>query len=346
MQRFDAIVVGAGVMGAATARALSKRGASVCLLEQFFIGHDNGSSHGSSRVFRFSYPDPLYVTMAQQAKVLWRELEAESGESLLLGDGGLDLGPDIEANAAALEECAAEYEQLTGAAVAERWPTLSVPPEQPALFQPDGGYVAADLAVETFVASAVRAGCALRERTQAVVMEPALDGVIVTTDDDIIGASVVIVTAGAWAGELLGRAGIDLPVKVTRETVAYFKIDGDVPPLVEWGEPTKYALPAPGEGLKAAEHIAGPVTDPHEPGSVDEASVERIAAWVGERFPSADPKPLRAETCLYTNTIDEHFILERHGPLVIGSPCSGHGFKFAPFIGEHLADLAFPRSRL
>ena len=153
-------------------------------------------------------------------------------------------------------------------------------------------------------------------------------------------AESVVVTAGSWARRLLSSAGIALDVRPTRETVAYFALDEVPPPVVEWGTPAIYALPDPGRGLKVGQHIAGPTTDPDDEGAPDAASVARLQTWVAERFPTADPRARRPETCLYTNTPDESFVLERHGNVVVGSPCSGHGFKFAPLIGDLLADLA------
>jgi sarcosine oxidase len=163
----------------------------------------------------------------------------------------------------------------------------------------------------------------------------------VHTDHAVFEAPVVVVTAGGWARNLLATAGIDLPVRVTRETVAYFELLGDTPPpIVEWGDPSVYALPSPGQGIKAAQHIAGPETDPDEEASPSTASVDVVSSWIQRRLPNANAVPHLVETCIYTNTLDESFILERHGPVVVGSPCSGHGFKFAPLIGERLASLA------
>jgi len=154
-------------------------------------------------------------------------------------------------------------------------------------------------------------------------------------------AAVAVVTAGAWARPLLGAAGIDLPVTPTRETAAYFRLEGSPPPvLVQWTGRPFYALFSPAFGLKAARHMVGPATDPEMPGVVSEVSVAEVSAWVGERFATADPAPVHTETCVYTNTADERFIMERRGSIVIGSPCSGHGFKFAPLVGERLAALA------
>ncbi|MEX2238734.1 MAG: N-methyl-L-tryptophan oxidase [Dehalococcoidia bacterium] len=341
MKAFDVAVIGAGVMGAATARALAKRGKKVVLLEQVEVGHTRGSSHGTSRIFRFSYPSAEYVKMAQESLPLWRELERESGETLLTITGGLDRGPHIAENAAALSSCGASYEIHKGAAINQRFAGLSLPPDEPVLLQGDAGYLAADACVSAFVSSAVTAGAEVRERSRVDSIKAAGDGVEVETAEGMVHAQVAVVTAGAWAAGILGSLGIDLPLRPTRETVAYFATRGEVlPPLVEWGHPAIYALPAPGVGIKAGEHQAGPTVDPDEVGGPDEASLARVKQWVRDRFPLADPEPLQVETCLYTNTPDEGFVLERFGNVVVGSPCSGHGFKFAPLIGERLADLA------
>ena len=137
----------------------------------------------------------------------------------------------------------------------------------------------------------------------------------------------------------------DVPVQVTRETIAYFRSEGDPPPaIVELDEITRghgmYSLHDPVHGLKAGEHHAGPVVDPNDVGAPDTASVARVSAWVRDRFPAVDPEPLGAESCLYTSTADGSFVLERRGRVVVGSACSGHGFKFAPVVGRRLAGLA------
>jgi sarcosine oxidase len=337
----DVVVVGAGVMGAATARALARRGHETVILEQFEVGHRRGSSHGASRVFRLSYQDPLYVRMAQETLPLWRELEEESGRAILTTTGGVDVGSGAVANATALEACGATLERMDGRAATERFPVFSLPPEAPALFQPDAGIVHADVAVRAFLASAQAGGGELREGTRATRLTTEGDAVVIETEKDAVRARIVVVTAGAWARPLLATAGIDLPVVPTRETTAYFAIDEPWPPvLVQWEAAPYYALANPGMGIKTAQHHAGPVVDPDDEGEVSENAVDRLSDWVKERFPGADPEPQSAETCLYTNSDDERFILERRGAGVVGSPCSGHGFKFAPLVGRRLAALA------
>ena len=186
-------------------------------------------------------------------------------------------------------------------------------------------------------------GVVLRERTPVASLRPVGERAeVMTAGGETIRVAVAVVTAGAWAKGLVAGAGIDLPVTSSRETVAFFRIEREtgLPTFVDWGDPLTYSLPSPGQGVKVGMHRTGPATDPDRPSAVDERAVSRMAAWVARYYPAADRQAHHAETCLYTSTEDEDFILERHGPIVVGSPCSGHGFKFAPLIGERLAQLA------
>lgn len=344
MRDVDVVVVGAGVMGAAAAWRLAGRGREVVVLEQFDLGHDRGSSHGSVRVFRFSYDDPRFVGMAMDALPLWRELERESERTILTITGGYDFGPSehLEANAKALATQGASIEMIDGKELMRRYPATSVAADSPILHQPDAGFIFAELAVRTFAERAAERGADLRERSPVLGLRSSDDRVEVTTAGETFRARMAIVTAGSWARGLLEGVGIDLPVVPSRETVAFFALKDDppVPVLVEWTSPPTYALPSPGQGLKAGWHRSGPEADPDQPGPVDSRVIDYLSSWVAEHYPSADPHPYHAETCMYTNTADESFILERHGPIVVGSACSGHGFKFAPLIGERLAELA------
>ena len=341
MREVEFAVVGAGVMGSATAWALSKREREVVLLEQFELGHARGSSHGRSRVFRFSYEDPLYVRMAMESLPLWRELEAESGHALLTILGGIDFGGDVGANVNALRECGASFEAMTESDAEDRFPTVRLA-EGDALFQQDAGIVAADRAVRALVEAATQRGAEVLEHSEVMELLPKDAGVEVRTEQGTYAVRCAVVTAGAWVRPLLAGTGIDVPVIPTRETVAYFDHDNEMslPILVDRGSPLVYALPDPGYGIKAGAHHTGPPTDPDDEGTLSRDIVDLLTGWVRRHYPHAAPEPRHAETCVYTNTDDEHFILERHGAVVVGSPCSGHGFKFAPVIGERLAELA------
>ena len=312
--------MGAGVMGCATAWALRERGAEVTVREQFELDHVRGSSHGRTRIFRIAYPDPDWIRFAKEARDGWLDLDPD-----LLGLYGL---VELAARPAlssvrALDECGVPYRLLDGDEV--RTLGASLPEGWAALHVPEAGVVFADRARHAFLEAA---------------------GVEVETNRRIesieeIDADVVVVTAGPWVRELVP----DLPVTVTRETLAYFHRDGPPPPSIvdlnaETGGHGMYSLYDPVYGLKAGAHHAGAEADPDEVGEPDPAIVERIASWVRERFPDVDPEPVEAQTCVYTTTADESFILERRGRVVIGSACSGHGFKFAPAIGRRLAALA------
>jgi sarcosine oxidase len=313
-------VVGAGVMGCATAWALRERGAETTVHEQFELDHDRGSSHGRTRIFRVAYPDSDWIRFAKEARAGWLELDPD-----LLGLYGLvELVADPALTSAhALDECGVPYRLLEKEEVRELGANL--PDGWTALHVPDAGVVFADRARHAFL--------------EAAGVEVETSRKIESTDD--LDADVVVVTAGPWIRELVP----DLPVTVTRETLAYFHREGPPPPSIvdlnaETGGHGMYSLYDPVHGLKAGAHHAGAEADPDEVGEPDPAIVERIAAWVRERFPDVDPEPVEAQACVYTTTADQSFILERRGQVVIGSACSGHGFKFAPAVGRRLAALA------
>jgi monomeric sarcosine oxidase len=313
-------VVGAGVMGCATAWALSERGAEVTLYEQFGLDHDRGSSHGRTRIFRVAYPEPYWIRFAQDAYAGWQELDP----SLLGLYGLIELVADPAlTSASALDECGVPYRLLGRDEVREYGANL--PDGWAALYTADAGVVFADRARHAFL--------------EAAGVEAETNRRVGSTDE--LDADVVVVTAGSWVRDLVP----DVPVTVTRETVAYFRRERPPPPSIvdlnaETGGHGMYSLYDPVHGLKAGAHHAGAEADPDEGGVPDPAIVARIAAWVRERFPDVDPEPVEVQSCLYTTTADEHFVLERRGRVVVGSACSGHGFKFAPAVGRRLANLA------
>ena len=318
-------VIGAGVMGLATGWALRRRGVEVVVYEQFQVGNDRGSSHGRSRIFRLAYAEPEYVRLAQEALGLWRELEQESGETLLELNGLVEVVQRLEeSTASTLEACGVAWERLEGDEAERRYP-IQVPEGSFVVVQPEAGIVRADKAL-----AALASGLDVREEMR------------VRPED--VDADALVVTAGSWVNELLDEP---LPVTTTRETVCYFRPDAGglpVPSVVSFkaGRHTHdmYSLADPKYGLKVGAHHAGPEADPNVPGEPEPELIERIAAWAPETYRLAEPDPVAAETCMYTTTADETFILERRGRIVVGSPCSGHGFKFAPAIGERLAALA------
>ena len=346
----DVVVVGGGVTGVAALRELARAGLDAVLFEQFALGHDRGSSHGASRIFRLAYPDPSYVRLAQHSHGEWRKLEAEAREELISHTGSLDIGETALDVAAALAECNVPYEILDGRAAARRWP-ISFDPDEPALFQSDGGTLHADRAIAALLDGARAAGAEIVERTAVTGLREQATGVAVVTAAGKITARAVVVAAGAWGRGLLEPLGIGLETVPTRETISYFRHEDaqDLPTVIDYAllpashdsgnSRASYALAAPGAGLKAGLHRGGPPTDPNLPGEVDEALVAWTSEWVARRYPDAEPQPLQSETCIYTNTADQGFVLERHGRIVVASACSGHGFKFAPALAETIAAL-------
>jgi len=307
-------------MGLATGRALKHRGHEVVVYEQFGPGHKRGSSHGRSRIFRLAYGEEEYVRLAQEALGLWRELEAETGETLLELNGLLEIVRTLEESTAhTLEACGVEWHRLDDDEAERRYP-VRVPEGSFAVLQPEAGILRADKALSAFARDLdVRYGTRVHP--------------------DELDADVVCVTAGSWVNELLEEP---LPVKVTRETVCYFRPENGrpIPSLVSFKPDSHthdmYSLADPVHGLKVGAHHAGPEVDPNEPGEPEARLIEQIANWARGTYRLAEPEPVAAETCLYTTTPDETFVLERRGRLVIGSACSGHGFKFAPAIGRRL----------
>jgi sarcosine oxidase len=350
MEDCDVVVAGAGAMGSATAWWLARWGLDVVLVEQFDAGHQRGSSHGSTRIFRLAYPEPIFVDMARRTLPLWRDVEHEAGIDLLVTTGGIDYGDpsSIAPIVDALISTSVPHEVVRPLEAARRWPGFVF--DGPVLYQPDAGRLLADAAVGALQGLARAQGARLRFEEPVRALAPRGDNrILVTTDVEQYRANRAVVTTGAWVTDLVAGL-IDLPpLTVSREQVFHFasRISDVVwPSYIHHGGTFIYGLQAPGvEGIKVAEHHTGAVTTADERSfKIDEAGRRRVIRHVTTWMPGLDPTPTSAATCLYTNTSDQGFIIERHGPIVVGSPCSGHGFKFVPLIGRRLAELACGRT--
>jgi monomeric sarcosine oxidase len=350
-EQADVVVIGAGLAGSAAARALASRGRSVVLLEAFQPGHRRGSSHGSARIFRRAYPDPLYVRLTGQAQVLWRQLADEAGAELITATGAVDYGP------AGVQE--KMHEILTGlgvlaelvppGAAAERWPGLSFGPD-PVMFHPDGGVIDPERAMAAMRAIAAARGAQVCYGTPVLRVEAGGEGATVHTADRSWRAPVVVVAAGAWLEPLLGGQVPLPPLAVTQEEVFHFAQRppaGAWPAFIYYGDVVMYGLPAgrdgevPGAVKIGTHHGVGRVTTGDDrDGIVRPEARERAIGFVRDQLPGLDPTLVGEVTCLYTSTPSQDFILDRYGPFVVCSPCSGHGAKFAPLTGEIVADLA------
>ncbi|MFJ3670069.1 FAD-dependent oxidoreductase [Streptomyces sp. NPDC090106] len=349
-------VVGAGLMGAATAWQLARQGHEVTLVEAYDIGHKRGSSHGSSRIFRRAYEDELYVRLTGEAHEQWRELEHDSSTPLLRTTGGLDLGEgrDPEALAGLLARAGVPYELLGAEAAAERWPGIRFHGQ--VLHHPDAGVVDPDETVAACVRRAIEHGA-------DAVLGVRVEGVEVLGDGRArlrfggsrapLVADAVVLAAGAWLPEF--ELPFKLPeLKVTQQQVFHFRQrdPGARWPTLVSKDPSMmvYGLPSGGDGgpapaMKIAEHDRGtPTTARARSGVVDPASRARVSDFVRATLPGLDPVPVAEATCLYTSTEKEDFVLDREGPFVVVSACSGHGAKFAPLIGAMAADLATGRA--
>jgi sarcosine oxidase len=346
----DVVVIGAGLAGSAAAWALARRGRSVVLLEAFQPGHRRGSSHGSARIFRRAYPDPLYVRLTGQAQVLWRQLADEAGEELVTTTGAVDYGPGREQEKIyeILTGFGVPAELMTAGAAAERWPGMSFGPD-PVMFHPAGGVVDPERAMAAMRASAAARGAQISYGTPALRVEAVGDGATVHTADRSWRAPTVVVAAGAWLEPLLGGHVPLPPLVVTQEEVFYFapRAPGPWPAFIRHDEDaTMYGLLAGRDGqvpgaVKIGAHHHGPVTTGDgRDGIIRQVARDRASDFVRDQLPGLDPAPVGEVTCLYTSTANEDFIFDRYGPFVVCSPCSGHGAKYAPLTGEIAADLA------
>jgi sarcosine oxidase len=356
MARVDTVVVGLGVMGSAALRSLAARGLRALGIERFVPGHDRGSSHGATRIIRLSYFEhPSYVRLLREAYPLWRELEARAGRRLLHITGIVEIGVPqselVKGTLAAARAHGLAHEVLDAGELMRRYPAFRVPADFVAVAQPDGGFVEAELAVAAQLALAAAAGAEIRTNTTVSAIEPRGLGIRISTDDDAIDASTVVVTAGARITKLLP----DLPVRLhaTRQVLAWFAphrpelFDPARCPvfLIEGPHGTHYGFPLQlGAGVKVAKHhhfdeIVDPDDHDRSVSARDEAA---IRAAVADYLPAANGKLTAATTCLYTMAPDGDFIIDAlpgEPRIIIASPCSGHGFKFAPLIGEIVAEL-------
>jgi len=333
-------------MGSAAAWWLSRQGRSVRLFERYRPGHANGSSHGTSRVFRLAYPDPLYVQMAKRALPLWHELEADAGTTLLTTTGGIDHGRAV--NVAGLHDTVrsqgARSEVLAAAEAQQRWPYMRF--DGPVLFQPDAGRLNADRVVAALHERATVHGAEMHFNEPVLDLQVGDHGVGATTPLGTYRGATAIIAAGAWTVSLLSGLVVLPALRVVQAEVFHFppNDDGDSWPAFNHEEPglNMYGVATALDGVKVAEHrTTGPVATADSRGfDIEPAIRERVRRYVQQWLPGLKSTVLGETTCLYTMTHNEDFFIDRTGPLVIASPCSGHGFKFTPLIGQILANMA------
>ena len=357
---YDVVVAGLGGMGSAAAYHLAGRGKRVLGLERHAPVHDRGSSHGESRIIRQAYFEgPEYVPLLFRAYELWEELEGETGEDLITLCGGLMIGPEtgelISGSVASAEEHDIPYEMLDSSELKRRFPVFEPGPETVALFEKRAGFVRPEETVRAHLDGAAARGADLRFGEPVVSWEPTGWGVRVRTEEGSYEAGRLIVTVGAWAGELL--AEMKLPLEVTRQILFWFRPRGGVEPFAPdrlpiWiYEPEDgnmfYSFPAvDGSGaVKAAFFRAdGTPTDPNIiDREVHDGEVDFLRRYLDRYVPPLGGEFVRAKTCMYTNTPDGHFVVSAHPDhpqVFVAAGFSGHGYKFCGVIGEIVADLA------
>lgn len=368
-ERWDHVVVGGGVIGAATARALARRGGSrgdggarVLLVEQFGRGHGRGSSHGASRIFRRGYTADDWVGLTGDAITAWQQLEAETGRTLLDFTGALDHGDPVVLDEiqAALERGGVAHERLTPEEAAARWPGLRF--DTSVLFHAQAGRVRSADAVEALLDSVTAAGAELRFETSVAGIETEGDDVVLRLEGAGGASSTVVTTSvvlavGSWAhhlaGDLVRRAGASLPeVRVTQEEPAHFAtelpddawpsfVHHPTDPALRARVSTIYGLLTPGEGVKVGTHGTGREVHPDarlaSPGAEGQAVLrDYVSQWV----PGVDVDTLAPISCLYDTTPTEDPVLDRVGSVTVATGFSGHGFKFGAVFGELLAGVA------
>ncbi|MEA2622337.1 MAG: sarcosine oxidase [Chloroflexota bacterium] len=358
MERYDVIVAGVGGMGSATVMELAARGARVLGLERAGIPNSTGSSHGVNRIIRLAYAeDPRYVPMLRRAYERWRDLEKAAGEQLLYVTGGVDAGlPDSQTVRGSLESIRQHdlpHEVLSAAELHQRFPGYRLPDEMQAVYQPDAGFVASERAIVAHVRQALRHGAEIHGEEPVVKWSADGTGVKVRTAKATYHAKQMVIAAGAWIGKFVPQYA---PHFVPERQVLMWSQPkrpdafalGNFPIFVLEGPAARYyGFPEFGiPGFKIGRyHHLGETVDPDEFdrdafGARDEAVLrEGIQSY----FPDADGPTLSLASCMFTNTRDEHFVIDRLSgvpQIILASPCSGHGYKFASVIGEIVADLA------
>jgi sarcosine oxidase len=357
---YDVIVLGLGAMGSAAAQHIAERGKRVLGIEQFTAAHEQGSSHGGSRMIRQAYfESPDYIPLVLRAYDLWRRIERDTGDDLLHITGGLNIGSRdgelVKRTIAAAERHAIPFEVLEGREINERFPVLVPLRDDVAVHETNAGYLFPEECIWAQLAQASRSGAELRFEEKVLSWDAEADRIEVRTSKDSYSAGHLVIAAGPWANAaMLGT----FPLRVTRQVMAWIQPTTGVGPFLperfpvflcedhEGGYPG-YGFPAldgPEGGIKAAIHGSDVVCTPE---SVDreicEADLRRIIDRLKVRMPALDGEVVRAKTCLYTMTPDEHFVIGKHpqfSSCSIACGFSGHGFKFASVVGEILADLA------
>ena len=356
--QYDAIIIGGGIVGISTACVLARRGMRVLLLERYSPAHEHGSSHGDSRMIRFDYEENVYVEMAARAFRAWEDLAKRLGRPVFRQTGICNLAPAdaevLDILETRLRDCELPYERLAGPSFTRRFPQLSLASTSEAIYQPDSAVLFADEVVRSLWDCARKDGVDARTETEVASIELRDGSVEVGASDGRTWSGTwLVMAAGGWTGQWLGKLGIDVPLVVTRELLAYFPQAGPVPHeagampnVIDYhtADPFYCVPQVRVPGVKAGCHRTGRIVEADDPEDVDRANLAAVQDFIGRRCPHLSRDPVAVKHCLYTNSADYHFILDRHpdhGNVVLAAGFSGHGFKFGPVLGEILAARLF-----
>lgn len=354
----DVIVLGLGAMGSAATYELARRGVRVLGIEQYTPAHDRGSSHGRSRIIREAYFEhPDYVPLIQRAYERWRALEQEAGVHLLVMTGGLMIGPPdgvlVPGALTSAKTHHLPHELITASDIEARFPPFRVEPPTVAVQEPNAGVLFPEACVRAHLTGASNAGATLRFEEAVQRWTVRGDHVEVTTSKGTYTASRLIITAGPWAPVMLKELG--LPLQVERNVMYWFQPRATADPfsperfpiyIYEYAKNAFfYGFPAFSDGnVKVAHHYSGESCTPETiRRQVTLEEVARMRNLLAGLLPDANGDLAQATTCMYTNTPDGHFVIDRHPQwtnVTVACGFSGHGFKFASVVGEVLADLA------
>ncbi|OLS21111.1 MAG: Monomeric sarcosine oxidase [Candidatus Heimdallarchaeota archaeon LC_2] len=359
MKHFDVIVIGAGAMGSATTYYLAKSGKKVLLLEQFEFLHPKGSSHGESRIIRRAYPEKHFADLMLHAYDLWNELERETMREIIKKTGGLDMGHKDNKDLNSLEEACKSldinYEKLDAENLRIRFPNLIVPEDYAGIYQSDAGIINATQAVSMFQELARGYNAQLVDYSKVERINTENSKIEITANQIIYTASKLIITSGAWINSILALIGakIQLDVDIWKMTIAYWKVLDEVnftppkfPIFINWGDEAYYGFPiAERENyIKIGPHYKSEIIQDVENKSLEpnQQVAEKLSNYVSTRFRNIESKPIDLQSCLYTMTSDENFIVDFHPDnpnIIIGAGFSGHGFKFTPLIGKMISQM-------
>ncbi|CAM4414349.1 Monomeric sarcosine oxidase [Mycobacterium basiliense] len=355
---YDVIVVGLGGMGSSAAYHLATRGRRVLGLERHEPAHDKGSSHGGSRIIRQSYfEDPGYVPLLLRAYELWEKLAVDAGRDVYRLTGGLFVGPPdcltVSGSLRASLEWGLPHELLDAAEITARFPNFTPQPEDIALYEAKAGIARPELTVRAHLDLAEKFGATMQFTERVLDWKQTTDGVRVTTDRSVYTAERLVICPGAWAPQLLGQLGV--PIRVERQVMYWLDPVGGASRFIDhpifinenasgaqiYGFP---AIDGPHGGVKVAFFRKGIDCTPDTiDRSVQALEINEMTARVTELLPALAGPCLRAVTCMYSTTPDQHFVIAPHphcAHVIVACGFSGHGFKFVPVVGEILADLA------